>query len=119
MVTSNMENVASVVSTAAITRGHFVTAAAPAQGGQLQGTHSALNGKALGVSTEAASAAGEWLPVQIQGIAIMEAGEAILVGDDVGPIAGGFCGKTGVTNVLGVALEAAAINTFLRVRLVK
>lgn len=119
MVTANFGHTATVESTAAIPRYRFVTAVASAQGGKLQGTLSALNGKALGVSIEAATAASEIVPVQIHGIAIMECGETIAAGDDVGAIANGFCGKTSVTNVLGVALEAGTINTFIRVRLVK
>lgn len=119
MVTGNFGHTASVRTSAAVTKGRFVTATASAQGGVLTAAHSALNGKALGVTLETATASGEDIPVQIQGIAVMEAGETLVAGDDVGAIANGLCGKTSVTNVLGVVLEAGTNGTYVRVRLVK
>lgn len=91
--------VATVISTGAIVANRFVTVA----GGQ-----TAADGHALGVAQAVATAAGQPVPVLVQGIAVVEAGAAIAAGATIKSDASGR-GITWATSgaKLGVALGAA------------
>lgn len=118
MVTAILEATASGVSSAAVVRHRFVTANAAAVGGKLSVTHSGLNGRPAGVSLDDATAANEHLPIQIMGIAVVEAGEALSTGVKVGSLANGKVGTTSVTEFTGYLLDpAAGDGSLVRVRL--
>jgi hypothetical protein len=78
----------------------------------------AANTKALGVS-EADTNQGQQLPVIVYGIALVESGGAISVGDAVTSDANGKAVAAGINPVNGYALDAASgEGEFIRVKLV-
>lgn len=81
------------------------------------GSVTGANGRGIGVSVDDA-ASGDALGVQIDGIALIEVGTDIAANDIVASDGSGKAKPAGANPVNGIALEAGAAGTLVRIKVI-